>query len=104
MQKERGVNLSLEYRIFETDRFAKDLQEIAISFQGIIEKKLQNYVYPQLKEQPHFGPNIKKLKGWKPDTWRYRIGSWRFFYEIDEKERIVFMLVAEHRSSAYRIR
>jgi len=35
------------------------------------------------------------------ETWRYRIGSWRFFYEIDDDERIVFMLAASHRSSAY---
>jgi mRNA interferase RelE/StbE len=45
--------------------------------------------------------NIKKLKGFDPKTWRYRIGAWRFFYGIDDKEQIVFMLAASHRSSAY---
>jgi len=104
MQRKKEVNLSLEYRIFETNRFIKDLEEITLSFRETIEEKLQNYVYPQLKCQPHFGPNIKKLKGWKPDTWRYKIGSWRFFYEINEEEKVVFILTAEHRSSAYRKR
>jgi mRNA-degrading endonuclease RelE of RelBE toxin-antitoxin system len=33
--------------------------------------------------------------------WRYRIGAWRFFYKIDEKQRIVSMIAASHRSSAY---
>ncbi|MBN1444626.1 MAG: type II toxin-antitoxin system mRNA interferase toxin, RelE/StbE family [Candidatus Omnitrophica bacterium] len=102
MQKRKEVNLSIEYRIFETDRFIKDFKEITLSFRETIEEKLQDHVYPQLKQQPYFGPNIKKLKGWKPDTWRYKIGSWRFFYEIDTEEKIVFMLAAEHRSSAYR--
>jgi mRNA interferase RelE/StbE len=58
-------------------------------------------VYPQLREYPHFGPNIRKLKGFHPETWRYRIGAWRFFYEIDEEEKIVFMIAAHHRSVAY---
>ena len=50
---------------------------------------------------PHFGSNIKKLKDFTPDTWRYRIGAWRFFYEIDEEEKVAFMIAASHRSSAY---
>ncbi len=90
-----------EYRIFETDRFAKDLRAIARGGHQRIERKLREVVYPELSRRPHFGPNIKKLRGWQPETWRYRIGSWRFFYEIDDDERIVFMLAASHRSSAY---
>lgn len=90
-----------KYRIFETERFQKDLQHIAMSGQRKLGQKLQEFVYPQLRSHPHFGPNIKKLKGYTPDTWRYRIGSWRFFYEINEQENIVFMLAASHRSSAY---
>ena len=90
-----------KYRIFETERFQKDLQHIAMSGQSKLGQKLQEYVYPQLRNHPHFGPNIKKLKSYTPGTWRYRIGSWRFFYEINEEEQIVFMLAASHRSSAY---
>jgi mRNA-degrading endonuclease RelE of RelBE toxin-antitoxin system len=30
-------------------------------------------------------------------AWRYRIGAWRFFYEIDETEKIVYLLAASHR-------
>jgi mRNA interferase RelE/StbE len=58
-------------------------------------------VYPQLAQHPHFGPHIKKLRGYTPDIWRYRIGAWRFFYEIDEEKRIVFLIAAAHRGSAY---
>jgi len=88
-------------RIFETEQFQKDLKQIALSGRRKVTQKLLEFVYPQLREHPHFGPNIKKLKGFDPETWRYRIGAWRFFYEIDEKAKIVFMLAASHRSSAY---
>jgi len=90
-----------KYRIFETEQFQKDLNHIAQSGQSKITYKINSFVYPQLRQHPHFGPNIKKLKGFDPETWRYRVGAWRFFYEIDEKEQIVFMIAASHRSSAY---
>jgi len=66
-----------------------------------IQAKLTEYVYLQLRLQPHFGPNIKKLRTWKPDTWRYRIGPWRFFYEIDERQKIIFMTTLDQRKDAY---
>jgi mRNA interferase RelE/StbE len=101
MQKPgKGVSLS-EYRIFETEQFTKDLQRIARGGHAKVAEKLQTLVYAQLREHPHFGPNIKKLKGFQPETWRYRIGAWRFFYEIDESEKTVFMIAAHHRSTAY---
>ena len=90
------------YRIFETEQFQKDLQHITRSGQSKIEQKLQDYVYPQLCQYPHFGANIKKLKDFSPDTFRYRIGAWRFFYEVNEEEKVVSMVAASHRSSAYR--
>jgi mRNA interferase RelE/StbE len=90
-----------KYRIFETEQFQKDLQHITRSGRRKIADKLHNIVYPQLRQHPHYGANIKKLKGLTPETWRYRIGAWRFFYEIDDEEKIVFMLAAYHRSVAY---
>jgi mRNA interferase RelE/StbE len=90
-----------DYRIFETDQLQKDLKQIALSGHRKVAQKLVDFVYPQLREHPHVGPHIKKLKGFDPETWRYRIGAWRFFYKIDDKENIVYMLAASHRSSPY---
>ena len=67
-----------------------------------IAKRLKDHVYPQLRDNPHFGKNIKKLKNYQPETWRYRIGSYRFFYEVDEKEGIVYMLTVDARKDSYR--
>jgi len=89
------------YRIFETDRFIKDLEGDFSGQKAKIHNKLTAYVYPALRQQPYFGVNIKKLADFKPPTWRYRIGDYRFFYTIDAKERIVFMLKISARGEAY---
>jgi mRNA interferase RelE/StbE len=89
-----------EFRIFETDQFIEDL---SADFRGQgekIRKKLSEYVYPQLRNNPYFGRNIKKLRNYEPETWRYRIGGYRFFYEVSEEEHIVYMLAADSRKGS----
>ena len=90
-----------DYRIFETAQFQDDLGKIVSLRKPKIAVKLRTYVYPQLRLQPYFGKNIRKLKDYKPETWRYRIGDYRFFYEIDDKRKIVFMIAADLRSRSY---
>ena len=90
-----------DFRVFETAQFLDDLEKISAARREKISSKLRGLVYPQLREQPYFGTNIKKLKGFKPETWRYRIGSYRFFYIIDDKEKIVFMVAADTRQQSY---
>ena len=89
------------YRIFETRQFEEDLKVLVKSGESRIVDRLQELIYPELRETPYFGRNMKKLKGYSPETWRCRIGSWRFFFEIDEEEKTVFMIAASHRGSAY---
>jgi len=90
-----------KYKIFETNQFTHDLSR-DFEGQGMrIKKKLSEYVYPRLRENPHFGKNIKRLHNYSPATWRYRIGNYRFFYEIDEDERVVYMIAAESRKDSY---
>jgi len=90
-----------KFRIFETNQFLKDLEQDFSGQQERIKIKLVNYVYPQLKQNPYFGKNIKKLVNYNPDTWRYRISSYRFFYEINDKNKIVFMISVDNRQKAY---
>jgi len=80
----------------------RDLAKLGHARQEQLESKLRGYVYPLLSEEPYIGPNIKRLKNWDPPTWRYRIGDWRFFYEIDEQKRIILMIASKHRKEAYR--
>ena len=90
-----------DFRIFETSQFQKDLQEDFRGQQARIQRKLATYVYPQLRANPYVGKNIKKLRDAMPETWRYRIGDYRFFYRVDERQRLVFMLTVDHRGHAY---
>jgi len=101
MPKPGEANLS-DFRIFETEEFAKQIKKLSSSDADFLRKKLDGYVYPQIKTEPFWGNNIKKLKGYSPDTWRYRIGKYRVFYIIDQKDRIVFVITVDDRKDAYR--
>jgi mRNA interferase RelE/StbE len=90
-----------KFKIFETEPFLEDLSQDFSGQQERIRAKLSVYVYPQLKQQPYFGKHIKKLRGYTPETWRYRIGDYRFFYTIDEHKKMIFMLAIDHRGDAY---
>jgi mRNA interferase RelE/StbE len=91
-----------KYRIFETDEFLKRVEKLEPQDKAFITKKLISYIYPQIKFEPFFGKNIKKLKGYVPDTWRYRIGKFRIFYTMDQQEEIIYILTIDHRKDAYR--
>ena len=65
-------------------------------------KKINEYVYPILRENPYFGTNIKKLKGNFKDIYRYRVGDYRLFYKISEETVIVFIINIEARKDAYK--
>lgn len=89
------------YKIFATDEFLKKLDKISKREKSFIEKKLKQHIYPQLKDEPHYGSNIKKLVDYKPETWRYRIGNYRLFYVISEKDKIIYLLSIDFRKDAY---
>ena len=95
-----GVERLSEFRVFETEEFKKALARLGPP--RFLPKKLETYVYPQLRQGPYFGPNIRKLQGYAPDTWRYRVGPYRVFYSVDADERIVFVLTIDDRKYAYR--
>lgn len=91
-----------DYRIFETDEFIKQLESLQEQDRERIARKLRDYAYPRLRENPYFGANIAKLKSFDPPLRRYRIGDFRLFYAIDGVEKIVFMVTLDHRKGSYR--
>lgn len=86
------------FKIAETDSFVKKINES--EFKKLY-KKIQNYVYPMLKRNPYFGPNIKRLKGEFSDFYRYRIGDYRLFYKIENDKILIFIADIKHRKDAY---
>ncbi len=89
------------FRIFITKEFDRCLERITSRDRDSIEKKIKDYMAPQLKIDLHYGPNIKKLKGYDPETLRYRIGHYRIFYLIDHKENTVQLISVDQRKDAY---
>ena len=75
-----------DFKIAET----KNFQKIKKQIDKKLYDKIVQIVYPQLKSNPYFGINIKKLKGRFERYYRYRIGNYRLFYLIEDKK--IFML------------
>jgi len=94
MRKRRGGSLS-EFRMFETDEFSKKLKKISSGDSVFLKRKLNSFVYPQLRADPFWGKKIKKLQG-------YRVGKFRIFYIVDQEEQIIYLLTVENRKDAYR--
>lgn len=86
-----------KFKIAETDTLAS---KVADSKYGKIYKKISDYVYPQLRENPFFGSNIKKLKGEFEGLYRYRAGRYRIFYKIEDDKILVIMLDIDDRKDA----
>jgi len=91
--------LSDKYIIAETEQFVKKIEEKKYNK---LYRKITEYVYPLLRKNPHFGPNIKRLKGDLSEFYRYRLGNYRLFYKIDDEKVIVFIIDIADRKNAYK--
>jgi mRNA interferase RelE/StbE len=87
------------YKIAETAVFSKKINSKKYNH---IYKQIIEYIYPMIRHNPFFGPNIKKLKGEYQELYRFRTGDYRLFYKIDEQESIVFMVNVANRQDAYK--
>lgn len=86
------------FEIAETETFQRSISKKEFVK---IYNKIKTYVYPQLRINPFFGNNIKKLKGEFKDVYRYRIGEYRLFYQVDEKQILIFIMDIAKRKDAY---
>ena len=82
-----------DFDVAETKTFVKSKQKINPK----VYKKIQDIVYPQLRKNPYFGANIKRLKGDLSPYYRYRIGSYRLFYLIDDSKVVVVIVDLKYR-------
>ena len=90
--------MSDKFQIAETESFQKTINKIQYKNLYL---KIKKYIYPQLRMNPFFGSNIKKLKGNLENIYRYRIGNYRLFYIIDSGKVIVFITALKARKDAY---
>ena len=64
--------------------------------------KIYNYVYTQLRKNPFFGENIKKMSGEFENVYRYRIGDFRLFHTVDQSKKLVIVLGIDNRKDVYK--
>ncbi len=88
-----------DFNVAETHSFQNKLesQELRRYY-----NKIRTIIYPVLRLNPYYGPNIKRLKGKLKSIYRYRISNYRLFYTIDEEKMLVYILDFTHRKEAYR--
>ncbi|MBD3794906.1 MAG: type II toxin-antitoxin system RelE/ParE family toxin [Epsilonproteobacteria bacterium] len=86
-----------DYQIAETKNFEK----IKSKIDSKIYVKIVNNVYPQLRTNPFYGTNIKKLKGEFEGYYRYRVGNYRLFYLIENEKVLILITDFRHRQSSY---
>ena len=91
-----------DFKVFETREFLAALNGLQPPDVKWVRRKLEGQILPQLRGEPFFGANIKKLRGYSPDTWRYRLGRFRLFYVVDEAQGIIFLLTVDQRKDAYK--
>ena len=87
-----------DFEIAETKTFLKAKKNINQK----LYQKINDVVYPQLRNNPYFGTNIKKLKGEFEGFYRYRIGNYRLFYLVDDQKVIVFIIDFKHGKDAFK--
>ena len=91
-----SYNETAEMKMQALDDVFAYLKDQKYSYEVIlVDDGSTNNSLPKVKE------HIKKLKGYKPETWRYRIDDIRVFYEIDDKEVLILMISANLRKDSY---
>ena len=86
-----------DFKIAET----KNFQKIKKKIDKKIYDKIVNIAYPQLRPNPYYGANIKKLKGKFEGYYRYKIGNYRLFYLIENDKILIIVTDFSHRQGAY---
>jgi len=67
-----------------------------------VTKKQLNECFEILKESPYHDTNIKRLQGELSGLYRFRVGSIRVIYKINETEIIVFVVTIGNRGDIYK--
>jgi mRNA interferase RelE/StbE len=84
--------------------FSLELSREAQRFYGRcdspVAKKLAR-CFQSLERNPREGNNVKRLQGKFAGSYRYRVGSLRVVYTIDDSAGVVFIVTIANRSDVY---
>lgn len=84
----------MRYKVLLTPRVKKQLKSLTKE----IHKEAITAAIDEIKKDPHVG---KKLQRELRNHYSYRVGVYRIIYRIFEKEKVVEIYTAGHRSVIY---
>lgn len=81
-------------RLLVTKTATRQLKKLPVFFRDKVEARIE-----ALRQNP-FPKGVKKLRG-RPG-YRIRVGVYRVLYSLDQEQKIITILSAQHRKDAYR--
>lgn len=85
------------FEIVLTKEAQKDYQKLSKNMIKRVNQCLDN-----LRQTPLQYPQAVSLKGNLAGYYRWRVGDWRVFYEVNEDNNVVTVLQIAHRSKVYK--
>lgn len=64
--------------------------------------RILNRCFEIMAKEPFYHVNIKKLHGEFEGSYRYRSGSLRIIYSVNEEEKVIYIEVITDRGRSYR--
>ena len=88
----------MSYRLRIEKRAIKEIKVLPADVQDRIKEKIK--IVLTEKPTPSGDNDVKKIKG--SNFYRLRVGDYRVFFDVDNEDRVVYILSVRHRSKAYR--
>ncbi len=79
------------FQIAESKTFCRCRQQL----DSVVYDKIKDFVYPRLKKNPFYGPNIRQLTDELAGYHRFRTDDYRLFYLIKQKQSVIVIVALQ---------
>ena len=86
------------YEVIFTDSALKELKKL----DKPVERVIKNWVVKTLVDCVDLRMHGKPLKGNLKGGWRYRVGDYRLFADIQDDKLVIFLFEVAHRKEIYK--
>ena len=86
------------YEVIFTDSALKELKKL----DKPVVRVIKNWVVKNLVDCVDPGMHGKTLKGNLKGVWRYRVGDYRLFADIQDDKLVIFLFEVAHRKEIYK--
>ena len=86
------------YEVIFTDSALKELKKL----DKLVVRVIKNWVVKNLVDCVDLRMHGKPLKGNLKGVWRYRVGDYRLFADIQDDKLVIFLFEVAHRKEIYK--